>query len=52
MTRFYLYGILLGLSILLQGMVDKFAGVQFLVSGLIIAAIGVYVLTNFIKKKP
>jgi hypothetical protein len=52
MTRFYLYGMLLAASTLLQAMIGKYAGVLFLVSGVIITVIGVYALTQFLKKYP
>ena len=52
MPRFYLYGMLLSASTLLQAMIGNYNGAQFLVSGVIMTAIGIYALTRFVKKYP
>jgi hypothetical protein len=52
MPRFYLYGLLLSASTLLQAMIANYNGTQFIVSGIIITIIGIFVLTQFVKKYP
>ena len=54
MTRYYLYGLLFGTSLLLQALMPegRYEGLPMLLSGGIIVGIGVYLLTRFLKQFP
>ena len=52
LTRFYLYGLLSAAALLLQAALDVWDGVQFLVAGGIITAIGIILLSRFLKTYP
>ncbi|MGB2962454.1 MAG: hypothetical protein WBB69_00520 [Anaerolineales bacterium] len=54
LTRYYLYGLLFGASLLLQAILSDrwFEGLPVLLSGVIIVGIGVYLLTRFLKEFP
>jgi hypothetical protein len=52
MTRFYLYGFMLSISLILQAFLDTYDGVQFLASGLIITVIGFFLMHRFLKQFP
>lgn len=53
-TRYYLYGLLFGTSMLLQGIAleGTYEGVPMLVSGAIVTTIGAVLLARFLKKYP
>ena len=54
MTRYYLYGLLFGASLLLQALMQEgwYEGLPMLLAGGIIVGIGVYLLTRFLKQFP
>lgn len=52
LTRFYLYGVLMAASLILQAALDTYDGVQFLTTGLIITAIGLVLMNRFLKQFP
>ena len=53
-TRYYLYGLLFGGSMLLQGIVLEglYEGVPMLAAGVIVTAIGIVLLARFLKQYP
>lgn len=53
-TRYYLYGLLFGASLLLQGIALEglYEGVPMLAAGVIVTAIGAVLLARFLKKYP
>jgi hypothetical protein len=52
LTRFYLYGVLLALSLPLQTLLPIYEGTPFLVSGGIITVLGAVLLARFLKQYP
>ena len=52
MTRYYLYGLLLGATFPLQSLLPLYQGIPYFVSGAIIIGIGAVLLTQFLREYP
>ena len=54
LTRYYLYGLLFGTSMLLQAIITDrwYEGLPLLLSGVIVVGIGIFLLTRFLKEFP
>jgi hypothetical protein len=52
MTRFYLYGLLLGACFPLQSMLPVYQGTPYFFSAAVMIGIGIYLLTQFLQKYP